>query len=126
MQKQIKIESCEIKKQGTNEKTGKPWVLYIVKCSGDDEMNEFSTFNGDFMNADGQTAQVNVAYNQKYSNWQETSEKQEAESDKHEEILNGLRKLYERLDEVEKKLFKSITNKQIAEGDDKVFEDEEQ
>lgn len=99
MQKTITIKSCEIKKQGTNDKTGKEWTLFKVICEGDDDMKEFSTFNGDYMNADGQQMKSNFEYNSQYKNWQEISAAQEKDNSKHDEIMNALKEIWNKLDE---------------------------
>jgi len=142
MQKNIQVKSVSIKKQGTNEKTGKDWTLYIVKCD-DPEMKEFSTFNPDYANSEGQQMNSNFEFNEKYKNWQEVSASQAKENDKHDEIMEGLRGVWKKVDDVEKKIdalgvprterlkqgeleepirdeFENITNEDIANGDGKV------
>ena len=99
MEKQIKIEEVSVKKQGTNDRTGKDWTLYSVKCSGDQDMTEFSTFNPDYANSEGQQMRGNFEYNEKYKNWQEVSAKQESENTKHSEIMNAIRLVYALVDE---------------------------
>jgi len=143
MQKNIQVKSVSIKKQGTNEKTGKDWTLYTVECSGDDEMNKFSTFNQQYMNSEGQQMTGNFEYDTKWKNWQEVSAAQAKENDKHDEIMEGLRGVWKKVDDVEKKIdalgvprterlkqgeieepirdeLDDITPEDIAEGDGKV------
>jgi len=95
MEKTIKVEEVSVKKQGTNEKTGKDWTLYLVKCSGNPDMIEFSTFNPDYVNSEGQQMRGNFEYSEKYKNWNEISAKQETENSKHSEIMNALREIYD-------------------------------
>jgi len=106
MQKTIQVIKCEIKKQGRNEKTGKDWTLYTVACNGDDEMKDFSTFNQDYMNAEGQQMRGEFEYNEKFKNWQEISASQAKTNEKHDEIMNAIRKVWDRIDEVGKQLDK--------------------
>ena len=126
MQKNIQVKSVSIKKQGTNEKTGKDWTLYTVECSGDDEMNKFSTFNQQYMNSEGQQMTGNFEYDTKWKNWQEVSAAQAEATDKHDEIMNAIREVWTKLDNIEKNMdwedvtFDSITPEDIAEGDGKV------
>lgn len=110
MNKNIKIISVEVKKTGTNERTGKDWTLYVVRCDGDPDMTEFSTFNPEFVNSENQQMRVNVAYNEKFKNWQEVSEKQEAEQGKHEEILSAIRQIWKKIDDLEN-LIRTINEK---------------
>ena len=102
MQKNIKVESCTIKKEGTNEKTGKDWVLYNVVCSGDDDMKSFSTFNGDYINSECQQMRGNFEYDSKWKNWKEISVAQEKENSKHDEIMNALKEIWSKIDDLEK------------------------
>lgn len=99
MEKTIIIKSVEVTKRGTNEKTGKDWSLYRIQCSGDDDMGEFTTFNPQYANSQGQQMKSNFEYNEKFKNWQEISAQKESENSKHEEIMNGLRKVFELIDE---------------------------
>ena len=115
MQKTIKIISCSIKKEGKNEKTGKDWTLYIVKCSGDDEMTEFSTFSRDYVNSEGQQMNSNFEFNQQYKNWQEVSQTKAAESSKHDEIMGALRNIYEIIDRIEVKVDSLVNGDEIPE-----------
>lgn len=103
MQKNITIKSTDIIKEGRNEKTGKDWILYKVFVDGDDEMKEFTTFNYIYQNSIGQQMQSNFEYNEKFKNWQEISVAKETENSKHEELLNGLRKIFELLEEIKNK-----------------------
>ena len=103
MQKNIKIESVEVKKEGTNEKTGKNWTLYTVKCSGDIEMSEFSTFDFKYKDSIGQQMQSNFEYNQKFKNWNEISGVQAEKNEKHNEIMNALREIFSQLEEIKNK-----------------------
>jgi len=52
----------------------------------------------------GQQFQGNFEYQTKWKNWKEISEKQAEESSKHDELLNGIRKCWDKIDEVEKKI----------------------
>ena len=104
MNKTFQVKSVEVKKEGTNEKTGKDWVLYLVKCSGDPDMKEFSTFNSAYMNAEGQQMTGNFEYDEKWNNWKEISQKQAEENTKHEEIMNAIRQTWSKLDDIEKKI----------------------
>ena len=133
MQKQIKIEEVSIKKQGTNEKTGKPWTLYLVKVSGDPDMTEFSTFNMDYQNSEGQQMRVNVEYSEKFKNWNEISAKQDAENSKHDELMNAIRQVWDKLDKLEKSLAKypdqepNVPEEHLKEGEPEIpIYDEEQ
>ena len=121
MQKNIQVKSVSIKKQGTNEKTGKDWTLYIVKCD-DPEMKEFSTFNPDYANSEGQQMNSNFEFNEKYKNWQEVSAAQAEATDKHQEIMGALRTLFEKLETIEEGMnaWENITKEDIANGDGKV------
>jgi len=100
MQKQIQIQSVNVIKTGTNPKTQKQWTLFKVQCSGDDEMKEFSTFNGDYQNNIGQQMTGAFEYSEKWKNWNEISASQEKENEKHNEIMEALRKIYELIDEM--------------------------
>jgi len=122
MQKNIQVKSVSIKKQGTNEKTGKDWTLYTVECSGDDEMNKFSTFNQQYMNSEGQQMTGNFEYDTKWKNWQEVSAAQAEATDKHQEIMGALRTLFEKLETIEEGMnaWENITKEDIANGDGKV------
>lgn len=104
MEKEIKIESVEVKKEGTNPKTNKNWTLYTVKCSGDSEMTDFSTFDFKYKDSVGQTMKSNFEYNDKFRNWNEISGAKAEENSKHDELLNALRQLYDKVDEVGKKI----------------------
>lgn len=99
MQKTIKVTRTEIIKQGNT--NGKDWVIYKVFCENDPEMKEFTTFNGDFANAQGQQMQVNVAYNDQYKNYQEISAQKEAENVKHDELMNGIRENWKKMETIE-------------------------
>ena len=100
MEKTIQITKADILKQGTNEKSGKNWTLYIVKCSGDDEMKEFTTFDFKYKDSIGQQMRSNFQYDEKWKNWKEITAKQEEESSKHNEIMNALREIYSLIAEV--------------------------
>lgn len=104
MEKQFQVTKCEIKKQGTNEKTGKDWILYRITCSGDNEMKEFTTFNPDYQNSEGQQMRGIFEYNEKFKNWQEISTTQEKENEKHNEVMNALKFIAEQNKVVIKKL----------------------
>jgi len=103
MQKTIQITSVEKFKEGNT--NGKDWCIFKVVCSGDDEMNEFSTFN-DHRDKIGQQFQGEFDFNQKYKNWGEISAKQAEELGKHDELLNAIREVWNKVDEIEKKLDK--------------------
>lgn len=130
MNKTIKVIKCDVIKEGKSDKTGKEWVLYKVFVEGDPEMKEFTTFNSDFMGSNGQQMQVNVAYNDKFKNYQEVSQKQEAEQGKHEEIMNALRQVFGKLDDLEN-LINAINAKvtgdigSVPEGPSNIKEDSE-
>ena len=100
MQKNIQITSVEKFKEGNT--NGKDWCIFKVVCSGDDEMNEFSTFN-DYRDKIGQQFQGDFDFNQKWKNWKELSPKQAEEIGKHDEIMNALRKVFELLEEIKNK-----------------------
>ena len=102
-QKTITIKSVEVAKEGTNEKTGNKWQLLKVICEGDSEMKEFTTFDDKYVNSQGQQMQDNFSYNEKFRNWQVITAKAEAENSKHDEIMTGLRKLYELVEEIKNK-----------------------
>ena len=102
MEKQITINKIETIKTGTNEKTGKDWTLYKIFCEGDPEMTEFSTFNPDYR--EGQQMRGTFQYNEKFKNWQEISPAQAKENEKHDEIMAGLRYVFEKLNAIEEKL----------------------
>ena len=91
MDKTITIKSVEIIKQGKNEKTGKDWTLFKIFVDGDQEMGEFSTFNPDYQNSEGQQMRGNFEYDSKWKNWKEVSVKQEEETSKHEELLKAVK-----------------------------------
>ena len=102
-QKTIQVKSVEVFKEGTNEKTGKDWKLYKVKCDGDPDMKEFSTFNPQYANSEGQQMRGSFQYNEKFKNWQEVSVSQEKETEKHDEIMNALRQIFSLLEEIKNK-----------------------
>ena len=106
MDKTFQVNKVEILKEGTNEKTGKDWVLYKVYCSNDPDMKEFSTFNPEYMNGEGQQFRGNFEYDTKWNNWKEVSKKQAEETTKHEELLNALREIYSIVDDIRKVLSK--------------------
>ena len=110
MNKTITIKSVEVAKEGTNEKTGNKWQLLKVICEGDSEMKEFTTFDDKYVNSQGQQMQDNFSYNEKFRNWQVVSQKQEAENSKHDEVMKGMRSLYEIVDRIEVKV-DSLVNK---------------
>ena len=91
MQKNIQIKSVEKFKEGNT--NGKDWCIFKVVCSGDDEMNEFSTFN-DYRDKIGQQFQGEFDFNQKFKNWQEISASKAEELNKHDELLGALREIY--------------------------------
>ena len=131
MQKQIQIVKTEIVKKGNT--NGKDWTIYKVFVNGDNEMKEFTTFNDDFVNADGQQARVNVMYDEKYKTWKETSAKQEKENSKHEELMNAIRQVWDKLDKLEKNLAKypdqepNVPEEHLKEGEPEIpIYDEEQ
>lgn len=103
MEKTITIKEVNKFKEGNT--NGRDWAIYKVKCSGDNEMSEFSTFN-DYGSLIGQQYKTNFEYNSKFKNWQEVSEAKAKESSKHEEIMNALRNVFSKLDDIEKKLDK--------------------
>ena len=109
MDKSFQVNKVEILKEGTNEKTGKDWVLYKVFCSGDDQMKEFSTFKPDYMNGEGQQFRGNFEYDSKWKNWKEISVKQAEESTKHDELLQAIRFTAEQNKKIIEKL-EAITN----------------
>ena len=104
MQKNIKVKSVSIIKEGTNDKTGKDWKLYEVECEGDDDMDKFTTFNGMYENSEGQQFQDNFEYNTQYKKWETISASKAEKNSQHEELLNGLRKIFEKLNEIENKI----------------------
>lgn len=108
MDKVITIKSVEVKKTGTNEKTGKDWTLYKVLCSGDADMGEFSTFNPNYQNSEGQQMRGNFEYNEKYNNWQEVSVAKEKENEKQDELLQAIK-------------FTAEQNKKILENQDSII-----
>jgi len=101
MNKTIQITSIEKFKEGNT--NGKDWTIFKVKCDNDSEMKEFTTFN-DHRDKIGQQFQGNFEYQAKWKDWKEISEKQAEESSKHDELLNGIRKCWDKIDEVEKKI----------------------
>ena len=123
MEKTFRVLSCEIKKQGTNERTGKDWTLYLVRCEGDAQMKEFTTFNSAYQNSVGQQMRGTFEYDSKWKNWKEVSVKKAEENTKHEEIMNALRENWSMLDDIRKLLSKDLvkngnytTNNQSQEG----------
>jgi len=92
MQKQIQIKSVSVIKEGNT--NGRDWKIYKVQCQGDDEMSEFTTFKGDYVNAEGQQMIGEFEYSQQYKNWKEISATQAKENEKHEEIMNALREIF--------------------------------
>ena len=103
MQKNIKVKSVSVLKEGTNPKTKKDWKLYEVECSGDDDMDRFTTFNGMYENSEGQQMQDNFEYDSKWKKWQTVSQAQAEKNDKHEELLNAIREVWSKVDELGKK-----------------------
>ena len=103
MQKNIQIKSVEKFKEGNT--NGKDWVIFKVVCENDSEMSEFTTFE-DHRDKIGQQFQGEFSFNQKYKNWGEISAKQAEELGKHDELLNAIREVWNKVDEIEKKLDK--------------------
>jgi len=97
MQKNIQITNVEKFKEDPN------WTLFKVKCSGDNDMVEFKTFE-DHSGVVGQQYQGHFEYSEQYKNWSEISKKKAEENAKQEEIMEGLRKVWDKIDEVEKKI----------------------
>ena len=95
MQKNIQIKEVTKFKEGNT--NGKDWCIFKVKCEGDNEMSEFSTFN-DYRDKIGQQFQGEFEFNTKFKNWQEISAKQAEELSKHDEIMNALRIICEKID----------------------------
>ena len=103
MQKNIQITSVEKFKEGNT--NGKDWVIFKVVCENDSEMSEFTTFE-DHRDKIGQQFQGDFEYQEKWKNWKELSPKQAEESSKHDELLNAIREVWNKVDEIEKKLDK--------------------
>lgn len=99
-QKTIKVTKVEILKKGNT--NGYDWVRRKVYCEGDDEMKEFTTLDDKYANSEGQQMQDNFSYNEQYKNWQVISVKKAEELGKHDEIMNGIRKCWDKIDDVEK------------------------
>lgn len=100
MQKNIQIKSVDIFKEDPS------WTLFKVKCSGDNDMIEFKTFT-DHNGIIGQQYQGHFEYSDQYKNWSEISKKKAEENMKHNEIMEGLRKVWDKCDKVEN-LIKTI------------------
>lgn len=99
MQKNITLREISTIKEGNT--NGKDWKISRIKCEGDQEMLEFTTFNNHQDKID-QQFQGNFEYNEKFKNWQEISVAKEAENSKHDEIMNAIRKCWDKIDDVEK------------------------
>ena len=107
MEKNIKVEDVNTIKEGNTD--GRDWTIYRVKCSGDPEMNEFTTFEDRYANSMGQQMRDNFIYDEKYKTWKIVSKKQAEESTKHEELLQAIRFTAEQNKKIIEKL-EAITN----------------
>ena len=118
MEKEITVIKVEIVKEGNT--NGKDWVIRKVFCNGDDDMKEFTTFEDRYANSDGQRFKDNFVYDEKYKNWKTQSVAQAKTNEKHDEIMEGLRKVWDKVDELERainKLGVPRTEDKLKEGE---------
>lgn len=103
-------------KSGTSEKTGKPWDLAILQ--GADGLR-YSCFDRQFVESfklgEEVECEVEEKQNGKYINRtikKPTGANLEANKS-HQEVMNGLRKLYEKMEEMHEDIYKLQKNEEI-------------